>query len=490
MQNAEYLTDIINIVSEIMKKRGWKGYLVGGYVRDLLLSRETNDIDIAVKGDSRRIAEQIASDTGSKYVLLDDENKVARVVLKQGSRQLYLDFSSFSRNIEEDLSRRDFTVNAMAIDINGININSLIDPFGGLDDLLNRLIRAVKKDVFKSDPSRLLRAVRFKYLLDFDIDPATEKLITKDSSLAGSVAGEKTREELMAILVLPDCYKALCHMDRLNLLRAIIPEIEELKGVEQPKEHYWDVFDHTMETVACTSLLLREKDWEYDPGILADFTPWDEDIRRHFNRHIASDSNHRQLLKLAALLHDIAKPPCKTFEKKTGRMRFLGHAKDGSITAADILNRLRFSNKEIKAVELMVYNHLRPAQMSNTGMPTAHAIYRYFRDTGEFGLDILFLELADFLASQGPKLDIGEWQAHTDISRYIWKQHREQVSEEKTVKLLDGNDLMKEFGLEPGPQFGKLLALIEEAQATGKIRIREQALEMVGRKISKAGKKK
>jgi len=131
----------------------------GGFVRDLLLDRETNDIDIAVNGDARRIAEKMAVEQDGKYVLLDDINQVARVVLKQERRQLYLDFSSFQNSIEDDLFRRDFSINAMALDIKRLDIRNLIDPLGGLEDLLNGVIRAIQGDIFKSDPSRLMRAI-------------------------------------------------------------------------------------------------------------------------------------------------------------------------------------------------------------------------------------------------------------------------------------------------------------------------------------------
>jgi poly(A) polymerase len=482
----ENITALIEQVALSLKKHRKKGYLVGGFVRDLLLDRETNDIDIAVKGDARKIAEKMAAELDGKYVLLDDINQVARVVLKQQRRQFYLDFSSFDDTIEKDLNRRDFTIDAMALNINKIDVRNLIDPLGGLEDLLNATIRAVKKDVFKSDPSRLMRGIRFKYAFNLNIEPETEALIKKHAGLAGKVPGEKTRLELLALLSLPQAYDALRYMDELGLLSAIIPEIDRLKGVEQPKEHFWDVFNHSLEAVACACLVLREKKWKYDPSaLLPGFTPWSETIQKHFDKHVARDSNHRQLFKLAALLHDISKPACKTFDETTGRTRFLGHARDGSEVAAAILERLRFGSKEIKAMEIMVYNHLRPAQMSNTNMPTKRAVYRFFRDTGEFGLDVLFLELADFLASQGPKLRIGDWTAHTDLAKFVIQSYEEQSTAAEASRLLDGNDLIKVFGLKPGPQIGKILAALDEAQTTGKIKTRAAAVALVKKKLGK-----
>ncbi len=193
---------------------------------------------------------------------------------------------------------------------------------------------------------------------------------------------------------------------------------------------------------------------------------------------MSSGSTRRSLLKLAALLHDIAKPQTKTLDVD-GRARFLGHPQEGAATAAGILERLRFSTRETKLVELMVKNHLRPLQMSHEGLPTHRAIYRYFRDTGEAGIDILFLSLADHLATRGTHLDPAQWQAHTQIIEYVLTRHMEEEGLSVPIKLIDGHDLIKIFGLSPGPGVGELLEAVREAQAAGEITTRQQALDYI-----------
>jgi poly(A) polymerase len=203
---------------------------------------------------------------------------------------------------------------------------------------------------------------------------------------------------------------------------------------------------------------------------------------------VSHGSTRSSLFKLAAFLHDIAKPQTKAIEAD-GRMHFLGHAKDGATIAVNILERLRFSGKEIKLVETMICHHLRPLQMSHTGLPTHRAIYRYFRDTGEAGIDILFLSLADHLATRGPHLDIFEWREHTQLIEYLLSQ---RFQEEKVVippKLIDGHDLINVFGLSPGPKIGKLLETVREAQAVGELVTKDEALVYIRRQLLAESKK-
>lgn len=156
--------------------------------------------------------------------------------------------------------------------------------------------------------------------------------------------------------------------------------------------------------------------------------------------------------------------------------------------AANILERLRFSNREVKLVESLVYHHLRPVQMANDELPTQRAIYRYFRDTGEAGIDILLLALADYLASRGPLASMEEWRKHCQLVNYILTEHEKQQAKILPVKLIDGDDIMDTFDLAPGPLIGKLLAMVNEAHASGELGTREEALALVERELSSVSK--
>ncbi|MCJ7655733.1 MAG: HD domain-containing protein [Dehalococcoidia bacterium] len=472
-------------VSAILTQQNCPAYVVGGFVRDWLLDRQTADIDIAVCGDALSVAHEVAEAVDGRYVLLDEANRVARVVVAD-EQVWHLDLSSFSDGIQNDLARRDFTIDAMAVELQGFISGSaqLIDPFSGESDLRERLVRAVNQRIFVEDGARLLRGVRLAAELDFKIEPETESLIRRDCRKAKLVPGERLREELVRILVLPGSGEMVRYLDELGLLTEIVPELKEMKGAEQPKEHYWDVFDHSVEAMAAAEFLLRESLWKYGKEDLLRVTPWSEEISRHFDEEVSSGSNRRLLLKLGALMHDIAKPATKTVDE-TGRTRFLGHTKQGAVVAAAILERLRFSSREIRLVENLVYHHLRPAQMSNEGLPTSRAVYRYFRDTEDAGIDVLFLALADYLATHGPRLDIEEWQQHNQLISYILAEHVKQEAEVLPVRLIDGHDLMDIFDLSPGRLIGELLTEVREAQVAGELSTREEAIALVRKELGK-----
>ncbi len=478
---------LLTKVSNFLTKLDIQSYVVGGFVRDVLLGRDTADIDIVVAADALEIAPKVANTLDGKYVLLDKANRVARVALANKETpstkgQWQLDFSTLKSNIEQDLAQRDFTIDAMAADLSQLGENhadsQLIDPFHGWDDLRQGVIRTVSDTAFQSDAARLLRAVRLAAELEFSITKETEALIQRYSHLIASVAGERVREELLQLLAIPRTEQLLPYLDQLGLLTAMIPELAQTKGVEQPREHFWDVFDHTIQTVIAVDFLLRQGAWEYAGEEALAGVPWSAVLAEHFDLEVSSGSTRRLLLKLAALLHDIAKPQAKAVDTD-GRMRFLGHAQEGATIASSILERLRFSTKEVKLVEIMVRHHLRPMQMSHDELPSRKAIYRYFRDSGEAGIDILFLSLADHLATRGPQLNIAHWQEHAQIVEYVLAQRFQEESLVVPPKLVDGHDLINIFAISPGPEIGELLEAVREAQASGELTTREEALSYI-----------
>jgi poly(A) polymerase len=479
--------DVLGGVSDFLAARKVDAYLVGGYIRDSILGRATADIDIALAADALKLAPEIAGALGGKFVPLDKANRIARVVVtdKKAPRGKYwqLDFTSFD-DIAQDLSRRDFTINAIAIALKDVGGDfTPLDPFHGLKDLEDRVIRAVGPGAFENDPVRLLRAARLAAELGFAIDEKTEALIKSQSRLIAGVAGERLREELLKLMAVPHPENYIFRLDELGLIGAVFPEMEATRGVAQPREHSWNVLDHSLQTVIATDFILRRGSWPYAGKKELAAVPWTEELAEHFDSEVSGGSNRRILLKLAALLHDIRKPQTKAVGED-GRTHFLGHDKLGATAAAEALERLRFSGKEAKLVGTVINYHMRPTQMSQQGMPTPRAIYRYFRDCGEAGIDILFLSLADHLATRGPTLDSKGWREHADMVEYVLEKHFEQQRKVEPVKLVDGNDLMKSFGLEPGPRLGEILEAVREAQASGEISDREAALDFVRRKLA------
>ena len=478
---------LLSQLSDFLKGQDVRAYLVGGFVRDVLLGRDTADIDIAVAVDVLEIAPQIAELLQGKFVLLDEVNKIGRIILKDWT----IDVASFVGKIEDDLARRDFTIDAMAVDLNqlttaGSRDASLIDPHGGRFDLDLGIIKMVYDTAFKDDPVRLLRALRLASELGFIIKRKTEIEISRSVQLIAGVPGERVREELLRLLNSSRSGQVFADMEKLGLLTALIPELSPLKGVAQPQEHHWDVFEHSINTVSTVDFILHQGVWEYHDEEILLLVPWSQSLAQYFDQPVSSGSTRRSLLKLAALLHDISKPQTKAFDEN-GRMRFLGHPDTGADVVEGILERLRFSKKEIKMVSLMVKYHLRPTQMSQDNLPTSRAIYRYFRDVGDVGIDTLFLSLADHLATRGPGLLIPQWEYHTRLVDYVLKEHFHQKKAALPAKLVDGNDLINVFGMKPGARIGELLEEIREAQASGELTTREEALDYVRRYLLKGG---
>ena len=475
----------IDALKELFGSRGVSAYLVGGYLRDALLGSSSKDLDVAVNGDALSLGRELADLLCGSFVTLDQQRRIARVVLPND--KALVDISSMEGSIEEDLARRDFTVDAMALSLDEADTldwaEAIVDPFGGRSDLAQGLIRMVSPGVFTEDPARLLRAVRLASSMGFSIEKNTASTIGSSSDLLLQVSAERVRDEFLALLSLKGAKENLHCLDDLGLLCHIIPELETTRGVEQPKEHYWDVFEHTIQAVGAAEKVTADLD--KDP--LTATLHWGQDMESYFNQVVSDGHNRRTLLKLGALFHDIAKPQTKATDSK-GRTRFLGHTELGASMAGERLRALRLSARGVKGVCTMVEHHLRPTQMSQ-GLepPTNRAIYRFYRDLDETANSVLYLSLADYLAARGPMVETEDWQRRVDLVNYVLAEANRERSPERKERLVTGHDLIETFGLEPGPLFRRLLEGLEEAQAVGDIQTREEALAWVKAKLEEGG---
>jgi len=467
--------------------RGAPAYLVGGSLRDAILGRPVRDVDIAVEGDSLTIARAIGKELGASYVPLSPERGIARLVFpieEGGVRDV--DFTPVQGNIVADLASRDFTVDAMAAALPQDGGVELVDPFGGREDLSRGLVRAVSAAAFEADGLRLLRGVRLAAELGFRIDGTTLTWMRERAACLVGIAAERQREELVRMLSTGRASWSLRTLDELTLLERILPEVAATRGVEQPKEHYWDVFDHSLETVEALDFLLSEHPpeetrwatfWRELWGPLG----WLPGGRDHFHEEVSEGHPRLALLKLGALLHDVAKPETKTVDSK-GRVRFFGHAAAGARVAGDIMERLRFSARETHLVSLLAEEHLRPGQLGGEGgPPSRRALFRFFRDTGDAALDVLLLSLADHLAARGPRMRVASWRNHVAYVNHVMARRHQEESLVEPPRLLTGHDVMDALGVEPGPEVGRLLRAVEEAQGAGEIHTSEEALALVRR---------
>ncbi len=486
---------LLSRVEESLSSHDIRAYIVGGFLRDTLLQRDTDDIDIALEADALSFAPQLAECLGGKSIPLDETNGIARIILPESEEpQWHIDLSTIRGSIRQDLERRDFSIDAMAIGldsiIKGAETADITDPFNGLKDISSKTVRATSGGIFKDDAARLLRAVRLSAELSFNIESQTEELMRQNRKLIAGVAGERTREELLRLLALDESGSLILYMEELGLISTLLPELALTKGVKQPKEHQWDVFNHSVKVLDAVDFVLRRGDWRFADESVLDCVPWSSELADYFNRKVSSGSNRRLLMKLSALLHDIAKPQTKMINAK-GKTRFHGHPRQGAPIAAAMLERLRFSAKETKLVSGVVRHHLRPVQISQGDeMPTLRAVYRYFRDTGDAAVDSLFFSLADHLGTRGSDLDMPNWQHHAAIVEYVLANRAGQQEDTKAPRLVNGNDLMKGFNLKPGPQVGRLLAAVDEARACNEISTKEEALAFAGSLLSEEEEKR
>ncbi|MCF6227814.1 MAG: CCA tRNA nucleotidyltransferase [Planctomycetes bacterium] len=424
-----------HVVSKL-KAAGYEALLAGGCVRDLLLGNEPKDYDIATSASPNDVEtwfeRTIAVGKAFGVIVVQGEDCAVEVATFRADG----DYSDGRRpdsvrftNAQEDAERRDFTINALFLDVES---GKVIDYVDGQSDLTCQVIRAVGDPAkrFAEDKLRLLRAVRFAANLKFEIEPATKAAITAASSDVATCSAERIQAELTKLLTRGNASHGFRLMSETGLLKVILPEIEAMHGVEQPPEHHpeGDVFIHTM--------------------LALDHLPADASLT----------------VRLAALLHDVGKP--ETFKVLNERIRFIGHDSLGSGIAWQILNRLKFSTEVIRRVVFLVSDHLR---FMNVQKMKTSTLKRFFREP--YFEELLILHRADCLAGSGNLEDY----------EFAVQKLKEFKSDPEILhpKLpIDGSDLI-ELGLEPGPEFKALLRAIEDEVLEGRLNTREQALEFV-----------
>jgi putative nucleotidyltransferase with HDIG domain len=438
------------------------GWLVGGAVRDRLLGRPTADFDVAVLGDAREPARQLARVTRSHVFALSEGFGAWRVVARDHSWQVDV-LPVAGSTIEADLSQRDFTVNALAEPLRG---GEPIDPFGGLSDLSARRLRMVSAAGFAADPLRTLRLVRLGGELDFDIDPATAQAAHANADGLATVAPERIFAELKRVVTGERTLEGLALMEELGLTQVVLPELSRLRGVEQSKFHHLDVHDHTRLVLAETIELERDPErWfgEHGPAVAA-----------LLGEPLANELTRGGALRFGALLHDIAKPQTRGVTPE-GRVTFMGHDAIGAEVVVSVMARLRASQRLSSHVAALVTNHLRLGFLVHQVPLDRRAVYRYLLATDPVQVDVTLLSVADRLATRGS----GSEQA---IARHL-ELAREMIGEALAWRTarpeppVRGNDLARALQLPPGPEMGRMLAELEEASFAGEIGSPEEAIE-------------
>lgn len=467
--------NLLETLRAFLQTRHTKTFLVGGTVRDRILGREIHDIDLSVQGNASNLARAFADSIGASFYVMDESFDVARVILEENGAREILDFARMrGDSIENDLNTRDFTVNAMAADAatwNGAAAD-VIDPLHGLQDLQAGRLRVVSDRAFRNDAVRLVRAVRFEAELGFVLDDATEVLIRRDAPLVERAPMERVRDEWMRTIGAPNVLSQLRRLDALDLLGRILPEVNAMRGVTQSPPHIYNVFEHSLHAVAAAEETERSNYSNVAGGAFR------EQLAAHFAQTTSGARTRRELLRFTLLLHDIGKPATRTVQE-SGRIRYFGHEDKGGELAAPALRRLKFSNDQIALVKTIIREHLRPILLAQNGM-SDRAIFRFFRDAGDAGVDIAVHAWCDQRATYGDTMPQEIRAAEQEvIGRLLDRYYHARDRVIAPPPLVNGKDVMDYLQIPPGPRIRKFLEAVREAQAVGEVKTRADALALL-----------
>jgi len=471
--NSAIPAEIIATV-ETLEKGGFEAYLVGGCVRDLLLGRVPRDWDVTTNATPEQIRASfpktvyentfgtvaVINELATDPTLKNVEVTPYRIESEYSDRR-HPDRVKFSMKIEDDLQRRDFTINALAINLSKGAIKDTIDLYGGFKDLKDKIMRTVgnPSDRFTEDALRMIRAIRLSVELGFTIETATKKAIQSYNKLIKDVSIERIRDEFVKIILSPEPKKGIEMLHETLILRHFIPELEQGIGVKQNQAHTFEVWEH----------LLRSLQHAADKG-------WDLEIR------------------LAALFHDISKPKTRDVSPTTKEFTFYGHEVAGSRETRKILERMKFSRATIEKMVKLVRWHM---FFSDTEQISLSAVRRMIVNVGRENIwDLMNLRICDRIGTGRPKENPYRLRKYKAM---IEEALRNPVS--VGMLKIDGKKLMEGLSIQPGPKIGLILhALLEEVLDDPKLNTEEYLLgaarklltlpESELRKKGEAGKEK
>jgi poly(A) polymerase len=434
-------------------------WIVGGALRDELLGREVTDVDIAVEGDPEAAARELAAELRGPVFQLSEAFGAWRVVDRGGGR-LY-DFAPLQgATIEEDLAKRDFTVNAMARPLEAQG-GELIDPLGGRADIESRTLRVLGPAAYENDALRPLRLARFAAELGFTPDDETDRLTAAAAPRVAEASGERIFAELRRLVLAPGAVQGLALADRLGLVRAVLPELADLHDVEQSHYHHLDVYGHTLEVLERLIELEREASGE---------------LREVLDEPLADELTRGEALRFGALLHDIGKPATHQV-REDGRVTFMGHDRLGESMVRGICRRLRTSERLCRFLEGVTRHHLVLGFLVRERPLDRHAVYRYLERTSPVEVEVTLLSVADRLATRGKNAERAI-DAHLQLAEELMPAALEWRRSGPPRVPLRGDELADELGIEPGPELGRLLDELAEAAYAGEATDRQQAIDL------------
>ncbi len=468
-------------------------YLVGGSVRGLLLGRPFNDLDFVMPDDPTSLAKAVARRLKAGFFVLDDVRRTTRIVHTDAMGKMFpLDFVKFTGNtLVEDLQSRDFTVNAMAISMH--DLATIIDPLKGREDLKQGRLSLCNPESLIADPVRVLRGIRLAIQFGFDFGPGLERKFQEAAVSLPNTSYERQRDEFFKILEGNDPAQGIVYCRQFNVFETLIPGLVQQEGIPASDPHVYPLIEHTWRVVKYLDQLLKaiqsdkssevEQTWWLLAAKKA-FAPYSDQMEKFFQEELTPGRNKSSLALFGALLHDLGKPMTMKVGED-GRLHYYNHAQVGADLALEVAKRLKLSKAECNWVTDLVRHHmdLLPLINGRTAL-TPRVIYRFYQKVDEVGVAILLHTLADTIGTYGETLSREKWeQAVTIAAQFLsaWWDHKESLV--NPTPLLDGNDIQRLFGLNPGKKIGELLDALLEAQAGGEIKTQEEAEAFIMKQI-------
>jgi poly(A) polymerase len=443
---------------------GSGAWLVGGAVRDRARGVDTSDFDVVLAGGLvEPAARRLARGAGGHAFELSAGFGVWRVVAHDHSWQIDL-IPLAGETIEDDLAQRDFTINAIAEPVVG---GPPVDPFGGLGDLSARVMRMVAPDAFARDPLRVMRLARIACELEFTVQGETLTAARASADSLAVVASERVFAELRRIVAADGVLAGLALMDSTGATPVVLPEVADLRGVEQSRFHHLDVHDHTRAVLAEVIELER--------GPRATLGEHADAVRELLAEPFANELTRGDALRLGALFHDSAKPQTRAITD-TGRVTFMGHDVAGAELAAGALRRLRASERLIDHVSALVRHHLVLGFLVHRMPLSRRDIYRYLTQCAPVQIDVTLLSVADRLATRGDNAE-DAIARHLELARQLLGEAFAWNADPPRAPIR-GDELTRELDGVRGPEVGRLLAALEEAAFAGEVRDRADALAL------------
>ena len=470
--------DFVYALQECLRgqKRTPPAFIVGGAVRDAYLRRPIIDMDIAVDGHAVALARRVADGLDGDIFVMDKKRDVARVFADGG---MVIDFARFrGAALEDDLRDRDFTINAMAADLLG-DVSVLIDPLDGRRHLQQKVLRRCSPQAIQTDPIRALRAIRLSDRYRLKIHPDTLSDIRGHARCFGETSAERIRDEFFKLLALDNPARALRVLQHLDMLKVIIPRVDGLVGMAQPRPHRLDVWRHTLLVVERMSRIMkaisrRRTDSTaaaFDLGMLAiQFDRYRPQLQRHLGQMYGNARSHQELLVLAALIHNLGKSQTAA-----------DHVSHSVRLAKTLAKSLRLTADEGKKLAAMIGGYRRMTEQADWSALDRH---RFWRKLGESGVDVILLGLADFLGMYGAELEQGAWLERVEAAVILldsYFHHYDSLVDPRL--LLNGNDIKELLDMKSGPAIGGLLTALREAQAVGDVKSVGEARALVRRQF-------